>query len=83
MLWQLLQSAEVWTWVADFPVAVVPLWHEEHVPTTCVWSTLVAGFHAVVAWQDSQVFVVLMCPLGLPVVWVLSWQLEQPLVIPA
>jgi hypothetical protein len=39
------------------PVAVVPLWQEEQLPESCVWSTRTTGFHVVVEWQDSQLVV--------------------------
>jgi hypothetical protein len=35
-------------WLADLPVAVVPLWQEMHVPLTELWSTLMTCDHAVV-----------------------------------
>jgi len=68
--------------LAVFPVAVVPLWHEVQLPDTCVWSTREAGFHAVTTWHDSQLFVVRMCVVFLPVERTPSWQLTQLVEMP-
>jgi len=54
--WHVLHSAVVVMWLMPLPVARTPSWQLEHVPTTCVWSTFVAGFHALVTWQASHVF---------------------------
>ena len=59
--WQLSHSARVTMWLASWPVAVVPSWHEEQLPSTLPWSTRVTGFQATVAWQASQAVVALMC----------------------
>ena len=45
-------------WLVPLPVARVPSWHDVQVPVTCAWSTLVAGFQALVTWQESQVLLV-------------------------
>jgi hypothetical protein len=52
--WQLLQSAVVGMCAAGLPVALAPLWQDEQLPSTCAWSTLVAGFQLLVAWQASH-----------------------------
>jgi hypothetical protein len=36
VLWQLRQSAVVWTCPDGLPLAVLPLWHDAHVPWTWV-----------------------------------------------
>ena len=41
-----------------------------------------AGFHVVVAWQDSQLALDVMCVACLPVALVPLWQLAQPLTMP-
>jgi len=66
----------------SLPVAVVPLWQEKQPPWTWVWSTRVAGFHAVVAWHDSQLGVVDMWATVLPVALMPLWQLAHPLTMP-
>jgi hypothetical protein len=43
---------------------------------------LVAGFHATTLWHDSQVFVVVMCVLFLPVAFVPLWHEKQLPVMP-
>ena len=64
-------------WVAFLPVALVPLWQDEHAwPATVAWSNR-AGFHAVVAWQLSQLAVVWTWVAVLPVAVVPLWQLAQ------
>ena len=52
-------------------------------PLTWVWSTRSAGFHAVVGWHDSQLFVVARWLAPLPVEMLPSWQLTQLVVMPA
>ena len=46
---------------------IVPLWHEEQRPVTCVWSTRVTGFHSAVTWQLSQALELAICVAGLAV----------------
>jgi hypothetical protein len=76
-VWQVLQVLSDAICVCDLPRAVDPLWHEKQVPVTWVWSTRVAGFHAVLTWQVSQAFVVVMCEAVLPATCVLSWHEKQ------
>ena len=59
--WQVPHSAVVGMWFVPLPVALVPLWQRAQVPETCAWSTRVAGFQALVAWQLSQLVSVVMC----------------------
>jgi hypothetical protein len=48
VLWQVSQEAVVGTWLADLPVAVLPLWQVEQAPgATPVWLKL-AGVQALV-----------------------------------
>ena len=65
------------TCVACLPVAVAPLWHDEHVPITCRWSTFVAGFQAVVTWQASHVPLDWIWATFLPVAVTPLWQDTQ------
>ena len=59
------------------PVAVVPLWHVAQLPAvTPLWLN-VAGIHAVVRWQVSQLCVVGMCVAGLPRAVVPLWQVAH------
>ena len=74
----MLQVLLAGIWLAGLPVAIVPLWQLKHSPTTWAWSTRVAGFQAPVAWQLSQLSVVLIWFAGLPVAIVPLWQLAQP-----
>ena len=55
VVWQAPQLSSDAMCAGDLPVAVVPLWHDTQVPTTWVWSTVVAGFQALVPWHDSHV----------------------------
>ena len=48
-------------------------------PSTCVWSTTVAGVNVVVLWQSSQMLVDWMCSGFLPVAVAPSWQVTQPM----
>ncbi|NJD31175.1 MAG: hypothetical protein FIB04_04750 [Gammaproteobacteria bacterium] len=59
-------------WFALWPVASVPLWQDEQLPSTLAWSTRVTGFHATVAWHASQDVVALMCFAPTPVALVPS-----------
>ena len=81
--WQSLHCAVVAIWVAGLPSAVVPLWQDEQVPLTWLWSTLRGGLQTLVVWQASQALVVVMWVADLPVAWVPLWQLEQLPLIPA
>ena len=81
--WQLSHSARVTMWLAPWPVAMVPSWHEVQLPSTLPWSMRVTGFHATVAWQASQAVVALMCRAPTPVALVPSWQAAQRSVTPA
>ncbi|MEQ1754386.1 MAG: hypothetical protein ABL973_09665 [Micropepsaceae bacterium] len=63
-------------WVTGLPPAVVPLWHEVHVPITFEWSTCTV-VQFVVMWQLSQLLELVMCRALLPVAVVPLWQLEQ------
>jgi hypothetical protein len=47
VVWQSVQELFVARWVADLPVALVPLWQDTQVPVTLLWLKL-AGVHAVV-----------------------------------
>ena len=58
--WQESHPSVVGMCVAGLPAAVVPLWQLAQVPSTSTWSTLRAGFHAVVVWQAAQLLVVVM-----------------------
>jgi hypothetical protein len=64
------------------PAALIPSWHEEQVPVTCVWSTFVAGLQAVVAWHDSHDALVDRCVAPLPAALTPSWHDAQSLTIP-
>ena len=65
------------TWLAVFPFAVVALWHEAHVPVcTAAWLN-VAGVHATVRWQVSQVCVVAMWLAGFPLLVTPLWHVAQ------
>jgi hypothetical protein len=59
---------------AFLPVAIVPLWHEKQLPTTCVWSTRVAGDHATVEWHVWQFVLDWIWAALLPVAVVPLWQ---------
>ncbi len=87
-VWHKAQSFEDTTCVpvtVSLPVAVVPSWHEKHVPMACVWSNFATGFQAVVVWQSAQRLLLLTClpeieslPLiGLISAWAPSWQEKQ------
>src|SRR3990167_6621471 len=57
VLWQLMQLvADTGMWVADLPVAELPLWHEAQLVATVnvLWSTLAPAQLLVVLWQLSQ-----------------------------
>jgi hypothetical protein len=82
-VWQLSQLLSLAMCPLFLPAAIVPLWHEKHAPTTCVWSTRVAGFQALVPWHFSQLLVLEMCVAFLPVAVVPLWQLAQLFVMPA
>jgi hypothetical protein len=55
--WHSPHSLAVMKCPENLPVAVVPSWQDEHEPRTWLWSTLLAGLHAVVLWQPSQTLV--------------------------
>jgi hypothetical protein len=76
---------EVATWLADLPVASLPLWQLAQLVATVkvLWLTL-APVHTVVdLWHDSQVAVVAMWLADLPVATVPLWQLAQLVVTAA
>lgn len=81
--WQVAQSALVGTWLAGLPPAVVPLWQDEQLPLTALWSTLRTGAQALTAWQLSQRVVVGICVADRPVALVPLWQDEQLPLMPA
>ena len=63
--------------VAVLPLALVPLWQLEQVPSTSLWFTVFAGLHAVVVWQSAHSVLVLMWVADLPVAFVPLWQEAQ------
>ena len=63
--WQSSQVAVVAMWVADLPVAVVPLWQDEQLPLIFACEKL-AGDQADVRWQLLQSAVVARWFAGLP-----------------
>jgi len=71
--WQASQLLVLAIWVEGLPVAVVPLWHEEHVPVAELWSKEVA-VHVVVVWQSAQLLVLAICVEDFPVAVVPLWQ---------
>jgi hypothetical protein len=76
VLWQASHELVVWTWLAGFPVAVVP-WQFAQVPgATPAWLKP-AGTHARVRWQVSQELVVMMCLEDLPGAVLPLWQEAQ------
>ena len=68
-------------WVAFLPVAVVPLWQEEHDPVALEWSKLTL-LQFEVTWQSSQVLDDWMCVAFLPGAVVPLWQVEHVPVTP-
>ena len=74
VVWQSSQLSGVWRWVGVLPGTLVLLWQEKQVPVTCVWSTLLAGDHAVTVWQDAQLVEVVIWFCDRPVAggWALS-----------
>ncbi len=66
------------------PSAVLPLWQVLQVPAVTPLWLKVAGVHAVVRWQASQVCVVGRWLEGLPSAMVPLWQVAQlPAATPA
>ena len=63
-------------WSGVLPVASVPLWQELQLPVMLAWSKL-AGTHAVVVWQSSQLSPLAMWVGCLPVATVPLWQDPQ------
>ena len=59
VVWQSSQVSPLVTCPGCLPVATVPLWQDEHVPMTCVWSTRSTGVQRTVLWQSSQTSLVL------------------------
>ena len=51
-MWQLSQESVVVMCVGFLPGARVPLWQVAQPPVMPVWSKRLAGFHALVVWQD-------------------------------
>ena len=76
MVWQASQALVVVMWVADLPVAWVPLWQLEQLAVIPAWLKL-AGVHAEVEWQSLHCAVVVMCVAGLPAALLPLWQDEQ------
>jgi hypothetical protein len=67
--------------VAFLPVAIVLLWQDTQVPLTCVWSTVMTGFQAVLLWQASHKLLVEIWDGFLPVAFVPLWQVKQAAVV--
>ena len=76
VVWQSSQTELVVMWVADLPVAVVPLWQLAQVPVTLEWLKF-AGVQAVVEWQVEHSAVVGIWVAVLPVALEPLWHDEQ------
>ena len=79
VVWQLMQlTAPAGMCVADFPVAVVPLWQLPQfvAAVKVLWSTF-APVQAVVLWHVPQLAVVARWLPGFPDAVLPLWQLEQ------
>jgi hypothetical protein len=63
-------------WVADFPLAVTPLWQLTQAPVMELWSTRALA-KLVVVWQSSQAAEVWMWVADFPLAVVPLWQLAQ------
>ena len=82
VVWQEPHSEVVGMCVLALPLALVPLWQLEQVPTTSAWLTALAGDQAAVAWQSSHLLLVVMWLDDLPVALVPLWQVEHCPVMP-
>ena len=65
MLWQSAQALLVLMCVADLPVALVPLWHDEQVAVMLAWLK-VAGVQPLTWWQLLPWALVGLSPAVLP-----------------
>jgi hypothetical protein len=65
VVWQSSHVVLVEICVDDLPVALVPLWQDEHVPLILAWLKL-AGDQAEVVWQVLHSAVVAICVVGFP-----------------
>ena len=78
-MWHAVQFSDVFTWLADLPVAVVPLWQLAQLVAAVkvLWLTLVPLQVVVDLWQLSQLAAVDRWLPFLPVATAPLWQLAQ------
>jgi hypothetical protein len=75
------------TWLAGFPLAMLPLWHEKHAPgAIATWEKRAPTHVTEERWQASQDSAVWTCRAGLLVVAMrlpARWQYSHRVGVPA